>query len=116
MPVSQPSFPFCRHLRQDANSRAHIFGALRVVRRARVQRIWPMSLALRSKSMQFAWRHARNVRRTAHFVERNQAVEDIEQGVLETLRHDRSGELLPTHDKIQPRLALLRKNPRTSLQ
>src|SRR6185437_1321779 len=40
-----------------------------------------------------------------HFVDGNQAVMNEKGGVFHSLRHDSTGELLPSHDEVQPGVA-----------
>src|SRR4029077_2293940 len=47
-----------------------------------------------------------DLRFAAHFVQRRQTVEDIKDGVLQSLRRDRSGELLKLENERRVRAAL----------
>jgi len=44
-----------------------------------------------------------------YFVERYERIVDIEECVFKSFGHERSGELLPAHDEIQSRFALVRQ-------
>ena len=57
--------------------------------------------------MEHADRRAEHGRVAAHLVQRDEAVVDIERGVLDAFRHDRPGRLLEAHDELGVHRAFL---------
>ena len=50
---------------------------------------------------------AEPIRRTAHFIQRQQAIINIQRGIFRAFGHQRPGQLLEVHDKVRPAVSLL---------
>src|SRR5207244_8878041 len=98
--------PFPRRLREDVDTRAHVFAALGVVRRAGEQRGWPLPRALAHAPMEGGERTAELIRITADLVERDQAIELVEGRILCAFGHHRTCRLLEAGDEAEFTLVL----------
>jgi hypothetical protein len=74
--------------------------------RAGDQRPWKIAGALHAPVMEGVHAGSEVLRFAAHLVERHQAVVDVEDGVLQPLRHHRTGDLLELHGEVQHHLTL----------
>ncbi len=91
--------PFGRDFAEHRDPGAHVLTSLGVMRRGVDHRAGPVSLPGPVLPVELLDARAEFARVTANFVEGGQAVEPVEGGVLEPLRHDRAGELLELHRK-----------------
>ena len=81
--------------------RAHVLGALGVVRRAAEHGVGPAARALLRRGVERLQRDAEVRRMAADLVQRDEAVVAVERGVLHALRHHRRGELLEAHREVE---------------
>ena len=98
-PTPRQKPPLRRHFRNDVDARANVAGSLVVVRRSGEHGVRPMRKPIAVGAMESVDGRSETVRIAADLVERHEAVECVERGVLDPLRGYRRGELLKAHGK-----------------
>ncbi len=100
--------PHIRHFRKHIQPVAHILAALGIVRRSRQHGVGRRSQPLAVRLMKVVGRDSEGIHRAADVIRRNEAVVDVEGGVLHALGHDRAGQLLEFQREVQLALIDLR--------
>jgi hypothetical protein len=100
-PAPQREPPPGGELGENAETGAHVLGALGVVRRAAEHRVGPIARAVRGRGMEILERHAELARVVADLVQRREPAVAVEGRVLVALRHHRRGELLEARGEFQ---------------
>src|SRR5579862_4586202 len=99
-PAVQVFLPLLGNLRENTDARAHILAPLGVVRGGGVHAVGPVLLTLLQKKKKlFLGGGGGGLGGASNLVQGQQWIVYIEGSVFDSLRHDRSGELLPAHDE-----------------
>ncbi len=115
-PLRDGRLPRAGDFRQDVQPRANVLAALAVVRRGRRQRERPPPPALGEPVVDLRRLEAELRRIAADFIHRQQPVVDVQRGVLDAFRRDRTGDLLELSREPRPLLPLFRRVDRRLLQ
>ncbi len=106
-PEKKALLPLLRKFGEDVDPRADVLAPLRVVRARGVHREWPAGGRIDGAFVKRAHGDAQAERVPPDLVQGGEPVVDVQDGVLEPLRHDRPRELLPAHEEPEPLLPLL---------
>ena len=93
-PAPHGQAPRRRHFADHVDARAHVLGALGVVRRGGQHRVRPVLRAVAAGGVEGRHGGAESVRIAADVVQRDQPMVPIQRGVLDALGGHRRGELL----------------------
>ena len=99
-PATDERVPLARELGEDADACADVAAALRVVRLRRQQVAGKARGALDVGAVEIVDRQPEAVRVAADLVQRGQPHVPVERRVLDTLRHHRTGRLLPARHEL----------------
>lgn len=99
VPLLKSFLPKVRHLRQHADTGAHVFAPLCIVSGGGQHGSRMRSLGFRAEVMKLLNRDAKSARVAAYFVQGNESVVIVEGSVLHAFGHGGSTELLKAHDK-----------------
>ena len=116
LPPPNVLLPLGRHFRQHVQAGAHVLAAFGVVGRAGVHRVRPAGDSVLVEGVKLIEIDAELEGTRSHFVERQQAVVDVEHRVFHALGHQGSGELLQAHDEMQPLVLILGRHVLVELQ
>ena len=94
--------PLARQLGEHADPGPGVLAALGVVRRGRAQAVRPVALAELGGAVELVDAHRLVARIAPDLVARDQDVVDVQRGVLDALRLDGAGQLLPGQDELEP--------------
>src|ERR1039458_4535890 len=92
-PVPQPKPPQSRHLGKYVDPCTYIFGALGIVRAGSQHAVGPGVEAFLIGQVKLGGGDSKALQIATDIVQRDQAMEAVEGGVFQTLRHYRAGEL-----------------------
>ncbi len=95
-------FPFFGDLRTDIDPCPYVLAPLCVMSGRGDEGMGPVSGPLYVLAVKGTERGSKPFGASAHLIQGKEAIENIKGTVLKSLRHHRPGDLLKSHDKIEP--------------